>query len=91
MEEEQKLVETEHEQSEQNEQQQQLEEDSVPDIPVVRTNTPRPISFESFVAQNGQIERAGQIGWQHDTRQPADEMLAAFPHEAPRPRLYRRK
>lgn len=83
---EEKLVETEHEQ---NEQQKQLEEDSAPEIPVVRTNTPRPFSFEAFMAQNEQIWQAGQagqieqIGWQHDTRQPADEMLSAFPHEAP--------
>lgn len=79
-------MEIEHEQKEQNEQQKQLEEDSVPDIPVVRTNTPRPFTFESFVTQNGQIGQKGQIeqiGWQHDTRQPANEMLSAFPHEAP--------
>ncbi len=83
-------MEIEHEQNERNEQQKQLEEDSVPEIPVVRTNTPRPFTFESFVAQNGspgQIgqrgQQTGQIGWQHDTRQPANEMLSAFPHEAP--------
>ncbi len=74
---------------EQNERQKQVDEDSVPEIPVVRTNTPRPFSFETFVAQSGrsrqseQNGRTGQIGWQHDTRQAADEMLAAFPHEAP--------
>lgn len=62
---------------EQNERQKQLEEDSISEIPVVRTNTPRPFSFETFVAQSG------QIGWQHDTRQAADGMLSAFPHEAP--------
>ncbi|HLJ34010.1 MAG TPA: gamma-glutamylcyclotransferase family protein [Ktedonobacteraceae bacterium] len=80
MEEEQKSVEIEHEQ---NERQQQLEEDSTPEIPVVRTNTPRPFSFETFVAQSGQVGPIKQIGWQHDTREAADEMLSTFPHEAP--------
>ncbi|MEO8971290.1 MAG: gamma-glutamylcyclotransferase family protein [Ktedonobacteraceae bacterium] len=68
---------------EQNERQKQLEEDSVPEIPVVRTNTPRPFSFDAFIAQNGQSVLNGQIGWQHDMKQTADEMLSAFPHEAP--------
>lgn len=50
-------MEIEHEQNERNEQHKQLEADSVPEIPVVRTNTPRPFTFESFVAQMGRLVR----------------------------------
>ena len=77
MEEEQKSVETEHEQE-----RRQLEE-GIPDIPVVRTNTPRPLSFETLMAQGGQIEQKEHIGWQYEAKRPADEMLSVFPHEAP--------
>ena len=86
MEEEQKPVETEHDQNEQHERQGQLEADSVPEIPVVRTNTPRPFSFDAFIAQNGQSGLHGQpgpVGWQREPVQSTDEMLSAFPHEAP--------
>lgn len=45
----------------------------IPDIPVVRTNTPRPFSFHVLTTQNGQP----------DVPPPAADLLAAFPREAP--------
>lgn len=66
-----------------HEQQKSVEEQSVPEISVVRSNTPRPFSFETFVAQNGQSGLMGPGGWSHDAMQAASEILAAFPHEAP--------
>jgi cation transport regulator ChaC len=66
---EEKPVETEHEQ--------QQDEQSVPEIPVIRSNTPRPISFDGLVAQHV------KNGWQQSTAQVTDEMLSAFPQEAP--------
>lgn len=66
-----------------HEQQKQLEEQSVPEISVVRSNTSRPFSFETFVAQNGQSGLMRPVGWPHDATQATSEILAAFPHEAP--------
>lgn len=65
-------VETEHEQ--------QQDEQSVPEIPVIRSNTPRPLSFDGLVAQHG---KNGKSGWQHNTALVTDEMLSVFPQEAP--------
>ena len=59
------------------EREQQQNEQSVPEIPVIRSNTPRPFSFDGLVAQHG------KDGWQHNTAQITDEMLSAFPQEAP--------
>lgn len=78
MEEEQKAVEAKHEQNER----QQLEE-SMTDIPVVRTNTPRPLTFETLIAQSGQGGQNEYVGWQYEAKRPADESLSVFPHEAP--------
>ena len=76
MEEEKELVETEHEQ-------QKLEEDIISEIPVVRSNTPRPFSFDTFVAQYVQSGQQEQQGQQHVIAQTTEAMLSAFPQEAP--------
>ncbi len=59
------------------ENEQQQDEQSVPEIPVIRSNTPRPFSFDGLVAQHG------KDGWQHNTAQMIGEVLSAFPQEAP--------
>ena len=66
-----------------HEQQKPLEEQSVPEISVIRSNTSRPFSFETFVAQNGKSGLMRPAGWAHDATQAAGEIQAAFPHEAP--------
>lgn len=64
-------------------QQKPLEEQRVPEISVVRSNTSRPFSFEAFVAQNGKSGLMRPTGWPHDATQTAGEIVAGFPHEAP--------
>jgi len=68
---------------EQQKPQKPLEEQGVPEISVVRSNTSRPFSFETFVAQNGESGLRRPVGWPHDATQAASEIQAAFPHEAP--------
>ncbi len=53
---------------------QQKVEEMFPGIPIVRGNTPRPLSFHTMISSTGQFEQVQQVG---------PEALPAFPAQAP--------